>query len=77
MNVRGMSGRYEVRTLTVQDIDVIYELSVGNPLFYQYCLPHGYEQTKVKYRWHGDDCEVLSYGKTATEKRLRGTSGIR
>lgn len=35
-----ISLKYRVRRLTLQDIDGIYELSIGNPLFYKYCPPY-------------------------------------
>ena len=40
MDVKDLSSTYHVRRLTAQDMDAIYELSIGNPLFYEYCPPY-------------------------------------
>lgn len=40
MNICEISSKYTVRKMTAEDVDVIYELSVGNPLFYDYCPPY-------------------------------------
>ena len=34
-----LSSTYTVRKLTERDVDAIYALSLGNPLFYRYCPP--------------------------------------
>lgn len=34
-----LSERYRVRRLTEADVDMVYALSVENPMFYQYCPP--------------------------------------
>lgn len=34
-----LSARYAVRRLTPADVEQIYALSAGNPLFFQYCPP--------------------------------------
>lgn len=39
MDVRELSSRYDVRRLGAGDIEMIYRLSAGNPLFYRYCPP--------------------------------------
>lgn len=39
MNIADLSLQYNVRKLTADDVDSIYELSVENPMFYQYCPP--------------------------------------
>ncbi|MCF0114322.1 MAG: GNAT family N-acetyltransferase [Erysipelotrichaceae bacterium] len=36
----------------------------------QFYLRNGYEETEVKYRWRGDDYEILSYGGTITKKEF-------
>lgn len=38
-NVEKLSGKYQVRRLTEADVDMVYMLSVGNPMFYQHCPP--------------------------------------
>lgn len=40
MNIGNISSKYEVKKLTENDIDDIYELSCGNPLYYRYCPPY-------------------------------------
>nr|WP_297864614.1 GNAT family N-acetyltransferase [uncultured Acetatifactor sp.] len=37
--IQKLSKRYNVRKLTVTDIDKIYALAVENSMFYQYCPP--------------------------------------
>ena len=37
--LEAISSHYKVRKLTVKDVDQIYKLSSGNPIFYQYCPP--------------------------------------
>lgn len=39
MNIRELSAGYRVRRLEREDIGAIYTLSMGNPMFYQYCPP--------------------------------------
>lgn len=39
MNIAKLSSQYTVREMTPEDVDDIYELSVGNPMYYQYCPP--------------------------------------
>lgn len=39
MNINDFSKHYEVRTLTNDDIEIIYNLCKGNPLYYEYCPP--------------------------------------
>lgn len=33
----------------------------------RFYLRNGYQETDVKYRWHGEDYEILSYGGNLTE----------
>lgn len=39
MDKVNISCKYDVRKLTENDVDEIYELSIENPLFYKYCPP--------------------------------------
>ena len=39
MNIQHLSTQYEAKLLTHQNIDEIYELCLGNPLYYDYCPP--------------------------------------
>lgn len=40
MNINDLSAEYKIRKLNDGDIEKIYELSVGNPMFYEYCPPY-------------------------------------
>ena len=40
MNICELSTEYSVRKLTAADIDIIYELSAENTMFYKYCPPY-------------------------------------
>lgn len=39
MNINALSSAYSVRKLGEGDIDKIYELSKGNPMFFRFCPP--------------------------------------
>ncbi len=39
IDIAALSSKYTVRRLTVDDLERIYTLSLGNPLFFQYCPP--------------------------------------
>ena len=39
MDITKLSTKYKVCRLTEKDIDIVLELCMGNPLFYQYCPP--------------------------------------
>ena len=39
MNVSELSCEYKVRKLTEDDADIVYQLALGNPMFYEYCTP--------------------------------------
>ncbi len=39
MNIENFSKDYKVRVLSNEDIELIYELCRGNPLYYEYCPP--------------------------------------
>lgn len=39
MNICELSSKYNVRKMTSGDVKTIYELSLGNPLFYHFCPP--------------------------------------
>lgn len=40
MKISEISTKYAVRKMQQEDIDIIYELSVGNPMFFRYCPPY-------------------------------------
>lgn len=66
MDITKLSSQFEVRELTVNDVDCIYELSVENPMFYQYCPPF---VTKEKIL---EDMEALPPGMTRKDKFYLG-----
>ncbi len=39
LDIEALSSSYTVRRLTADDVEHIYALSLGNPLFFQYCPP--------------------------------------
>lgn len=39
MDINKLSSKYKIRKLIENDIDSIYQLSVGNPMYYQYYPP--------------------------------------
>lgn len=39
MNIERLSTKYQIRKLTEDDIEIIYQLEINNPLFYEYCPP--------------------------------------
>lgn len=39
MEIYQISNKYAVQKLTINDIDIIYNLMKGNPLFYEFCPP--------------------------------------
>ena len=39
MDISGISTEYRVRKLDENDVDAVYQLSAGNPLYFHYCPP--------------------------------------
>lgn len=39
MIIQSLSNMYTVRRVTDEDIESIYQLCIGNPLYYEYCPP--------------------------------------
>ncbi len=39
IDIEALSSKYTVRRLSVDDLERIHTLSLGNPLFFQYCPP--------------------------------------
>lgn len=62
MDVKELSSKYQVRKMTAQDVDLIYELSIGNPVFYEYCPPHVTKESIA------DDMSALPPGKSVDDK---------
>lgn len=66
MDFRKLSDRYDVRRLGREDVERIYLLSAGNPLFYQYCPPFVTRQSICQ------DMEALPPGKSPEDKFYLG-----
>ena len=44
MNIIEFSQEYKVRKLIKNDTKIIYDVSIGNPMYYQYCPPYVTEE---------------------------------
>ncbi len=66
MDVRLFSPRYTVRRLTAADVESVFELSLGNPLFFEHCPPAVTRQSVL------DDMQALPPGMTAETKYYVG-----
>lgn len=65
-DVQALSGKYGVRRLTEADVERIYEVSAGNPMFYQYCPPFVTRESIL------EDMKALPPGKTYEDKYYIG-----
>lgn len=66
LQINQISSKYTVKELTENDIDVIYELELGNPLYYQYCPPAVTRESIL------EDMEALPPKKTYEDKYYIG-----
>ncbi len=66
MDIKDLSTRYTVKTVTEGDIPAVYELACGNPLYYYHCPP---EATCDSIR---RDMTALPPGKTCEDKYYIG-----
>ncbi len=39
MDIKKLNNHYQVKKLTPNDLEDIYDLSISNPLYYEYCIP--------------------------------------
>lgn len=62
MDMKELSSKYQVRKMTAHDVDSIYELSIGNPMYYEYCPPYVTKESIV------DDMRALPPGKSLDDK---------
>lgn len=60
--VSELSSRYAVRKMTVDDVDRIYELSAGNPLYFRHCPPFVTKESILR------DMKALPPGVTYEDK---------
>lgn len=66
IDIAALSSKYTVRRLTVDDLEQIYALSLGNPLFFQYCPPLVTRDSIL------EDMRVLPPGMTPDDKYYLG-----
>lgn len=66
MDVSIFSSRFAVRVLTEADVDAVFALCVGNPLYYRHCSP---AVTRASIL---EDMEALPPGKTKEDKYYVG-----
>lgn len=66
MEICNLSKQYCVRALTPKDLDQMYELASGNPLFYQYHPPFVTKENLLS------DLTALPPGKTLADKQFVG-----
>lgn len=66
LQINQISSKYEVKELTETDIDAIYELELGNPLYYLYCPPTVTKESVLK------DMKALPPKKTYEDKYYIG-----
>lgn len=66
MDVSIFSARFTVRPLTPEDVETVYKLCAGNPLYYQHCPP---AVTRVTIL---EDMAALPPGKTMEDKYYIG-----
>ena len=62
MNIQLLSSKYTVRYLTLDDVDIIYNLSAKNKLFYKYHPPFVSRESIL------EDMDALPPGKEAKDK---------
>ena len=62
MKITSLSKKYVVRRLDPEDVDIIYDMSCGNHIFYQYHPPFVTKQSIL------DDMEALPPGKSEEDK---------
>lgn len=66
MDIKKLTTRYDIRKLNGTDIQEIYELMQGNPLFFQYCPPMATHQSIL------DDMKALPPRTTYDDKYYVG-----
>ena len=66
LDITKLSNKYDIRFLTDADIDMIYGLAVGNPLFYRFCPPFVTKESIA------DDMRALPPNKSHEDKYYIG-----
>lgn len=62
MNVNSLSQKFYVRKLDENDLDIIFDLCCGNPVFYHYHSPFVAKESILK------DMKALPSGKSYDDK---------
>lgn len=66
LDISKLSDKYTIRFLTGADIDIIYDLAAGNPLFYRFCPPFVTKESIA------DDMRALPPNKSYADKYYIG-----
>ena len=66
MNISLLSKKYEVRTLDINDVDIIYDMSCKNEIYYQYHPPFVTKASII------EDMKALPPGKSYDDKYYIG-----
>lgn len=66
MNIKLLSSKYAVRKLNEQDVEAVYELYQGNPLFFHFCPPAPTQEGVL------EDFEALPSGAAPDQKYYVG-----
>lgn len=62
MDLSKLSLQYTVRKLNAEDVDSVYELASGNPMYYRYCPPFATQESILR------DMKALPPRTTAADK---------
>ena len=66
MNIQKLTTKFEIRKLNESDIDAVYKIMQGNPMYFQYCPPMATHQSIL------DDMKALPPGTTYEDKYYIG-----
>lgn len=66
MDIRSLSKKYQVRTLDINDVDIIYDMSRKNEIYYQYHPPFVTKESIIA------DMKALPPGKSCGDKYYIG-----
>lgn len=66
MKTESFSKDYKVRHMTIDDVKVIYDLSIGNPLYFKHCPPLPTLESII------EDLRALPKGKSYDDKHYIG-----
>ena len=66
MDIQKLTQKYKIRKLNESDIDAVYDVMQGNPMYFQYCPPMATYQSIL------DDMKALPPGMTYEDKYYIG-----